>query len=190
MEKISLNIKIRAFILVLLTSMPGVIESQIDCYQKLKQRGEEAYNTGNFSKAIEFFKSADECPEKPSNNDLHIVIESCEAEIKKRNNNIQFVYYNEYINVSSEILKPTSLGGTYYIDFSSNAEELYCDVSEYWISCSFVGLSTIKIRVSSNNLMWRHGFVVIYSGNTEKKIYIYQDGRDLNSPSSLWGKYF
>jgi TPR repeat protein len=56
-----------------------------NCYDKTRNKGITAYDNGEFTNAIKYFKFAvEDCPDKPADNDLQAWISKCETAIKQK----------------------------------------------------------------------------------------------------------
>ena len=55
----------------------GMLFSQDHCFERLKQKGIELYNQGEYKEAAKKFEAAKFCSDLPSDNDLHMAEKMC-----------------------------------------------------------------------------------------------------------------
>ena len=65
-------------------SWAAVLHAQdCDCYTATRAEGIQLMQKKEYAKAIDFFRAANDCPDKPANNDLAQKMRECQNEIKK-----------------------------------------------------------------------------------------------------------
>lgn len=60
-----------------------VVAQDCDCYTSTRSKGVQLMQQKQYSRAIEYFKAAEDCPDKPSSNDLRAKMDECLRAIRE-----------------------------------------------------------------------------------------------------------
>ena len=77
-----MTLKRLLFLAGLLLFFNGMLFSQENCYERLKQKGIELYNQGEYKEAAKKFEAAKFCADLPGQNDLDTWIKKCVIVVK------------------------------------------------------------------------------------------------------------
>ena len=62
---------------IILYPFTVVVAQDCDCYNSTRSKGVSLMQQKQYSKAIEYFRAAEDCPDKPSSNDLQAKRNEC-----------------------------------------------------------------------------------------------------------------
>lgn len=110
--------KLVLFALLLIVAV-SVRAQDYDCYSSTRAQGIQQMQLKQYARAIEFFNAAEDCPDKPADNDLRAKREECIREINKATEAIEKKGYMEitsvsFANVNSSGSEISGYGSTIY----------------------------------------------------------------------------
>ena len=135
------------FLVIVLLLATSVV-AQAQCYERNHKLGETAYSQGKKDQALLYFKTAQNCPDKPKNNDLASWINKCQPRPTPRPSPSQQFSIDGKTSSFSITCGAQSCTRTFSV--SNNAESYSVVMLPSWCSLEDKSSSSFKITFSAN----------------------------------------
>jgi tetratricopeptide (TPR) repeat protein len=170
------------------------------CYDRDHKKGVDAYNKGEYKKAISYFSHASGCPDKSASNDLKTWIDRCNTKIAEQNKPAappqQQTQVLEpppdklFVSDSTVYFNATEITGLKTINIDTNKSWTFEYNNKAWCKAEkSIDLKTLRISCIEQNisLQAREAKILIMAGSKQQIILVKQSG--ITNPLAMAKKY-